>query len=157
MATKQSCAACHHEEPRNCGECHQLQADLYLGGMLAGQDIPKDIMAEAGVSCQDCHISRENRVIRSTKNKCLDCHEEEYGELFTEWQGATQDLMRFIEASLKEKKKGKLNEQEKIQILNIQKTMEEIELDGSRGIHNFLFVEDILSRAKKTLQSLSSK
>lgn len=154
-ATKKSCAACHHEEPRNCAGCHQLQASFYQGGSLAGQEIPRDIMAEAEVGCGDCHLNSENKVFRSDKNKCLDCHEEEYGEFFTDWQSTILRFVKEIKTSLQELRGRKLSLQEREQILRVEKILEKIELDGSSGIHNFSYLEEILSKAKKSLQSLS--
>ena len=55
IATKHSCAVCHHKDTKkDCTGCHQLQKTFYEGGQLNGFSFPKDIMAEAEASCIDC-------------------------------------------------------------------------------------------------------
>jgi hypothetical protein len=76
VATKQSCAVCHHKDTtKNCTGCHKIQKTFYEGGTFNGYEIPKDIMSEAEAECTDCHIGPQNKIFRSDQNKCLDCHE----------------------------------------------------------------------------------
>jgi len=158
IATKKSCAVCHHKDTtRDCAGCHQIQKTFYEGGSFNGYDIPKDIMSEAEAECTDCHIGPQNQIFRSDKTKCLDCHEEGYDEIFSEWQNSVQDLIDSLKTSLKEKKKISLSEDEKAQLLNIEKTLKTIELDGSTGIHNYSSIEEILTNLQNTLKSLGEK
>ncbi|MFP4082549.1 MAG: cytochrome c3 family protein [Candidatus Aminicenantes bacterium] len=157
VATKQSCAACHHRDPKkDCTVCHQIQKTLYKGGTFNGLHVSKDIMAEAEVSCVDCHTGPEDRIYRSDRSKCVECHGEGYGEIFTEWQKSTQTLIRSINNSLKETENLKLIEQEKDQILKINQILGKIELDGSSGIHNYMSIEEILTQFQKILESFPS-
>ncbi|GAJ13527.1 unnamed protein product, partial [marine sediment metagenome] len=48
-------------------------------------------------------------------------------------------------------------EAEEAQIQRIKQILQKIELDGSHGIHNFSFIEELLTNSKKTLKSLSEK
>jgi len=158
VATKQSCAVCHHKDPtKDCTNCHHTQKTFYQGGNLDGHEIPKDIMFEAEAECTDCHLSPQNRIFRSDANKCLDCHEEGYEEIFAEWQNSVRELINSLKASLKDTRKLSLTQEEKTQISNIEKTLRSIELDGSSGIHNFSFIEEILTNSLKTLKSLGKK
>jgi nitrate/TMAO reductase-like tetraheme cytochrome c subunit len=158
VATKQSCALCHHKDTnRDCTGCHHLQKTFYEGDELNGVNIPKDIMFEAETSCTDCHLDSENRIFRSEANKCLDCHDEEYKEIFTEWQITVKELIDSGKTSLKEKKKPTLSSEEKAQLLQIEKTLRKIELDGSSGIHNYSFIEETLTNINKTLKSLGNQ
>ena len=155
VATKQGCAVCHHKDTeKDCMECHKLQKTFYQGGNLIDQDIPEDIMSEAEVQCTDCHIGPQSQVFRSDKNKCLDCHEEDYGEMFTEWQNTTKEMINSLRASIREKKKLGLTAEQKDQISNIENTLQKIELDGSSGIHNFLSIEELLTKHQKELKSI---
>jgi len=155
IATKKNCAVCHHREPeKDCTICHQIQKAFYQGGQLNGQKIPEDIMFEAEVDCKGCHISPQNQIYRSDRNKCIDCHEEEYGEIFSEWQNSAKELIRYLKTFLAEKKKLSLSKEEKAQLLEIEKSLENIELDGSSGIHNYLTIEEMLTNFKNSLQSL---
>ncbi|MFB0566918.1 MAG: cytochrome c3 family protein [Candidatus Aminicenantaceae bacterium] len=158
IASKQSCAVCHHKDTeKDCTTCHQLQKQFYEGGNLDGYEIPKDIMSEAEAECVDCHLGPQNQIIRSQANKCLDCHDEEYRETFSEWQNSVKNLIESVRTSLKEKKKIKLSGREKAQLLNAENTLKKIELDGSSGIHNYSAIEEILTNLKQKLQSLENK
>ncbi|UCC41594.1 MAG: cytochrome c3 family protein [Candidatus Aminicenantes bacterium] len=157
IATKQSCAVCHHKDPnKDCTNCHHLQKTFYQGGTLYGQEIPKDIMSEAEAECTDCHLGPQNKIFRSDANKCLDCHEEGYEEVFVEWQNSVKELVNSLKASLKEKRKLSLSQEEKSQISNIKGTLRGIELDGSSGIHNYSAIEELLTNFQKILKSLGT-
>jgi hypothetical protein len=158
IATKQSCAVCHHKDPeKDCTSCHQLQKTFYQGGSINGFTIAKDIMFEAEAECTDCHLGPENQIFRSDASKCLDCHDEEYRQIFDEWQDSVKDLIDSVKTSLKEKKKLSLSKQEKTHLLNIEKTLRQIELDGSLGIHNYSSTDEILTNLSKTLKSLGNQ
>ena len=158
VATKKSCAVCHHQDTsKDCAGCHHIQKTFYEGGSFNGYEIPKDIMSEAEAECTDCHLDTQNKIFRSDKNKCLDCHEEGYKEIFSEWQNSVQDLINSLKTSLKEKKKMSLSEEGKAQLLNIEKTLQTIEFDGSIGIHNYSSIEEILTNLQNNLKSLGEK
>jgi len=155
IATKHGCAVCHHKNTnKDCTVCHQLQKTFYEGGQLNGHDIPKDIMFEAEAECIDCHLGPQNQIIRSDRNKCLECHDEDYRDIFSEWQDSVKNLMSSLKTSLKEKKKLSLSEEEKAQLLIIEQTIRNIELDGSSGIHNYSSTEEMLTNFQKELESL---
>jgi hypothetical protein len=155
IATKQGCASCHHKDPeKDCTKCHQLQKTIYQGGILNGEKVPEDIMFEAGAECTDCHLNDQNIVFRSTAKKCLDCHEEEYEEMFTEWRASVRDLLASLTSLLKEKKERALTEQEKMTLQEAERTLHDIQLDGSTGIHNYIYVEEVLTGLVKQLESL---
>lgn len=155
IATKKSCASCHHQQPqKNCGGCHQLQQVFYQGGSLLDQAIPKEVMAEAEVECQDCHLNAQNKIYLPDENKCLDCHEEEYGKMLKEWQQETKNNLRLLRASLiKSKKKIQLSAQEKALFTAIENMLKKIELDGSFGAHNYLFIEETINNYKKKFEA----
>ncbi len=158
VATKQSCAACHHQDTsKDCSGCHQIQKTFYQGGTFNSYEIPKDIMSEAEAECTDCHLGPQNQIIRPDKSKCLDCHEEDYAEIFTEWQNSVKDLITSLKNALEEKKKLSLTEEVKSQIFNIERTLQTIVLDGSIGIHNYSSIEEILTNLRNTLKSLGEK
>ncbi len=157
IATKHGCAICHHKDTeKDCTSCHKLQKNFYQGENLIGYEIPEDIMFEAEVECTDCHRRPQNEIYRPDKNKCQDCHEEEYGKMFTEWQNTTKKSISSLRASLKEKKKTRLTEEERIQLKAAENMLNKIELDGSSGVHNYFFIEETLNSLKKKYE-LSGK
>ncbi|MGB3863250.1 MAG: cytochrome c3 family protein, partial [Candidatus Aminicenantaceae bacterium] len=158
IATKQSCASCHHKDPKkDCTSCHQLQKTFYQGGGLDKNEVPGDIMFEAGAECTDCHLNDQNKIFRSDEKKCLDCHEEEYAEMFKDWQQSVKDLSASLTALLKEKKKLKLSEQEKIILRETERSFQNIKLDGSSGIHNYMYIEEMLTNLIKNVDSIGKE
>jgi len=156
VTTKKSCAPCHHEKnSRRCEECHLLQKTFYQGGKEDEFIIPEDRMASAGVGCSDCHLERNNLVYRSDRNKCGECHEDRYKEIFDEWQSTTRTLLNSCRFLLKEKKeKGLGGEYINLKLNEAHKLIEKFELDGSLGVHNFNFTEESLTALKKKLESI---
>jgi hypothetical protein len=156
IATKKGCASCHHKDPKkDCTGCHQLQKTFYEGGILNEKEVAGDIMFEAGAECTDCHLNDQNNIFRSDAKKCLDCHEEDYAEMFTEWQQSVRDLSQTLTSLLKEKRKLELSEQEKIDLRETEQSLQNIRLDGSSGIHNYMYMEEMLTSLIKKLESIS--
>lgn len=157
IATKQSCASCHHKEPqRDCAQCHRLQNTFYNGGSLGELEIAKDIMAEAGAECTDCHLNDRNQVFRSNRSQCLECHEEDYADMFDEWQSSTQDLIRSLAAAVNAKRKENLSRADRSQLDEIQRVLNNIRTDGSSGVHNAMFFDEVLSDLIKDVDSLGN-
>jgi hypothetical protein len=155
IATKKGCASCHHQNPKkDCTSCHRLQRTFYQGGILNEKEIPGDIMFDAGAECTDCHLDDQNKIFRSNKTKCTDCHEEEYAEMFTEWQDSVIDLIASLTSLLQEKKKLKLNNQNKIILREAERSLQTIKLDGSQGIHNYMYMEEMLTDLIKIIESI---
>ncbi len=155
IATKQGCAACHHRNlNKNCTTCHRLQSLFYKGGNKNGFDIPEDMMSEAGVECTDCHLEEQTRIIRSSKTKCVDCHEGDYADLYSKWQNTTKENMTALAKLLNETQKLNLSSQEKTEISQTRRLLQNIKLDASSGVHNSTFIEESLSTFKKKLESL---
>ena len=157
-ATKASCAPCHHQESKkSCGDCHALQKTVYEGGTQGGVQIPKDIMAEAGAACADCHLDKAKQVVRPDGGACVACHDEKYRATFTEWRTGTSARVGEIRAALHEIYKRPLTDPEKAEVGRIEEALRWIDLDGSVGIHNYLFLDDYLTRLSGTVRSLSGK
>ncbi len=157
IISKKECSKCHHQEiKKDCTGCHKLQKTFYQGGSLGNYTIPKDIMFEAGVQCLDCHLGVQRKIFRSNENKCLDCHDNDYKEIFYEWRNSVKNLIFSIKTSLKELKKSHLFEENKTQIKKIEQIIKKIELDGSLGIHNYSFIEEILTEYNKEIKLLAN-
>lgn len=156
IATKKTCADCHHDRSqKDCSSCHTSQKAIYQGGTWHGYEVPSDIMFEAGAGCTDCHHNPQGRVIRSGATQCLVCHEEEYREIFKEWQTSFITQRAAIYAALKKLHPSELSPQEKSDLAEIRKILENIELDGSKGIHNYQFVEETLSQILNRIKKIS--
>lgn len=153
IASKKDCAACHHPpEEKDCGRCHTIQKNFYQGGTLANFEVPGDVMAQAGVHCLDCHESRENRVSRSDAASCANCHEEAYRELFSEWQESTRQLLSSLRAELDGIGKDGLDEAARGRLREVERALRAVELDGSSGVHNYSFIEDLLTKLRQAVK-----
>jgi len=127
---------------------------FYQGGKINGQDIPKDIMAEAEVECLDCHLGDNKQIYRSEKDRCAECHDEDYSEMYSEWQTTVKELLQSLNSSLEQKKKQELSEQDKNFLSGIEEFLQKIKTDGSNGIHNYMFIEDVLTNFDKRIKSI---
>lgn len=155
IATKQSCSVCHHKNPKkDCTSCHEIQSSFFQGRELNGLSIPADMMADGGVGCSDCHVDARNHVVRPTAETCVNCHDESYKGIFEDWQKTTKQKLQSLKTLLAETKHSALTDAEKEQVAGLEKTLEEIELDGSSGVHNSMFIEDTLKTIQKKAESL---
>jgi len=156
IATKQTCAGCHHQDPKkDCAACHGLQKILHEGGTLESVEIAKDLMAEAGIDCAACHLDAKNRLVRPDGAKCVECHgKEDYRMTFEDWQASIKNLSTDLEAALREAGKSALSDEQKKQIQKTENFLKKVTFDGSWGVHNHVFFEDYLTKALKTIKSL---
>ena len=96
------------------------------------KNISPDLMSEAEVQCSDCHLGPQKQIFRSGGSKCLDCHEEDYRELFGEWQSSVEELIRSLKTTLEETKTFELSETEKAQLAKAEQILQKIEFDYKR-------------------------
>lgn len=156
-ATKASCAPCHHEPlKKSCPDCHQIQKTLFEGGTLGQVAVPKDMMAEAGTSCTGCHLDKAKKIVRPDAGACVACHEESYRATFDEWRGTVRRRVDEIRSALHALYKRSLTPSEKVEAGKIEDTLRTVELDGSSGIHNFMFFDDTLTKTAAAVKLLTA-
>jgi hypothetical protein len=156
-ATKAFCATCHHREAKkSCGECHALQKTMYEGGALGAVTVPKDMMAEAGASCPDCHLDKAKKVIRPDGGACVACHDEKYRVTYTEWRDGVRSRADEVRSALHVVYKKPLTDPERAEVLKIEEALRTIDLDGSSGVHNYMFIDEYLTKAISSIKSLSN-
>jgi maltooligosyltrehalose synthase len=90
--------------------------------------------------------------VRPLPAKCADCHEESYAKTREEWQGTTKNLLNSLRAALAKMKSLALSEEEKSEIQRAEQLLQKIESDGSAGVHNFVFIEDVLTSLLKKVK-----
>ncbi len=146
IATKNSCASCHHERTeRDCATCHQVQLTVYKGGDFYNFKVKADSMADAGVNCQDCHPLEKGRIKRWSEASCSDCHDKDYLDQFKEKQKEIQLKIEKLSFLLEKIKKNWLGEKEKKAFADDLKLLTELKNEGSLGAHNLSFYETWLS------------
>ena len=155
-ATKASCAPCHHEPlKKSCWQCHPFQKTVYEGGTLGDTQVPKDIMADAGAACTDCHLDKLKRIIRPEGGACVACHDESYRAMFGEWRDGIRRRADAIRAALHEVYRRTLTDSEKAQAAKIEEALRTLDLDGSGGIHNHIFLDAYLTRMTEIVKLLA--
>jgi nitrate/TMAO reductase-like tetraheme cytochrome c subunit len=146
-AAQSECEACHGGK----GGGHSPQRDLYAG--IGGQGVPPmpDVMYQAGVRCEGCHIDHSERGTRTAGEvSCMSCHGPAYRSLFQSWKSALQTrsagLRRQLDSSAR-----RLGSTESTEFVNAQANLELVE--KGRGIHNVPFSMTLLETAHRQLNA----
>ena len=112
-------------------------------------------MADAGASCPDCHVDKDQKVVRPDAGACVACHDEKYKATFEEWRNDVRGRVERIRAGLHALYKQALSDADKALLAEIEKAVDTVGLDGSSGIHNYMFIDEYLTGAEAKLKSLS--
>jgi hypothetical protein len=112
-------------------------------------------MAEAEAGCTDCHLDDENQVFRSGRAKCLDCHEQGYEEIFDEWQASFREKIGALRAAIQGIKRAGLSPDERKQLARVTRIVYALRTDGSSGVHNAMFFDEILASLAEQVESFS--
>ncbi len=154
-ATKASCAACHHQDPKaDCGRCHETQKTIYGGGALGGLKVDPDAMAQAGVSCADCHLNEAKAVVRPAGAKCEACHDKTYGKMLADWESETAGLIKSLAAAIRGTNESGLGAESRQALETARQIVAALEADGSSGAHNHEFIVASLNSLIQRLKSL---
>ena len=91
--TGESCNECHHGEQATSGEacapCHVPSRSLFFG-LVDGMESQPSPMADAGISCGDCHDASSGYA-PPDDDFCLACHEQ---EVVDDWKFIRGELVR---------------------------------------------------------------
>jgi hypothetical protein len=157
-----NCAQCHHgKESRNvsCQECHVATKRLVEGkGGLGAKEIPSPKLGT--VTCTDCHhgtVARKKDSLDTIKKRCIECHDESYGEMAIQWKATSQELLKRVSSKMDQ----------------VREEIDRIEIRGGRsfvyrklygdaefnfnlvkkgdGVHNIEYAEELLKYADNRL------
>ncbi len=144
-----SCRKCHHTQKKiECSKCHSIPNRIQNGLSIAGISGVGGYKTNT-IDCKACHKKlTEKSSLNRIKERCAKCHEDEYKNFVTEWQSQTLETIKEIEKNIKEAKAGK-NSKAKELIKEAQKLLYYVRADGSKGVHNPDYVEEILDKAKE--------
>ncbi len=163
LKTRMECLNCHHQAASKCIDCHELQVQFIRGEAFGEKEPQLDAMANA-VKCIECHTTISQRhSLAEVKKTCVQCHEAQYGKMTDEWQQEISDRMEnlklHIQALRSQKKIATDPEKSKVEIF-IKETgdlLKVVEGDKSKGVHNFIYAQKLISEAeKKTLSAKKS-
>jgi nitrate/TMAO reductase-like tetraheme cytochrome c subunit len=140
------CMDCHHNAAAvSCEPCHQAQRNLYEAvGVFTDYD--PDIMAEAGLTCRDCHIVEGRTVHRPNAASCEGCHEKGYWEFLQEMRSEVDRRLNQLESELKALPTDTALNQAINQLNALQ-------MDGSSGGHNIVTAQNVLKDIDSTIKA----
>jgi hypothetical protein len=144
-----SCSSCHHSQERiACSRCHGIPNAIQNGISLSGIKGVEGYKSGV-IDCESCHENvKEGTSLAKLKDACANCHEDAYKALVDEWQASTQKAIAEVDALINKAKPGKTQEAKQL-IKEAQTLLYYARADGSKGVHNPDYIEEILKLAKK--------
>ncbi len=122
---QKNCGGCHHGKEitkAKCEDCHISVKRLIQGkGGIGVKERPSNKLDV--VECIDCHrgVSAKKRdTFDAIKKRCIECHDQSYGEMVVRWKSASEDLLKKV-------------------VPKIDRVREEIEKIDRRGGHTFVY------------------
>lgn len=144
VVKKADCMKCHHSADNNkCSTCHGLQRDFYSGNIKIPiiKDKISNIM-EDKVDCTGCHDWNHRHSRNAVLQKCLQCHEKSYTEIFDGWIKNIDNLNKKGEEAIR-RLSNNIGQQKKLgkNVKELEKEFNELRNNYSiirraNGIHN---------------------
>jgi nitrate/TMAO reductase-like tetraheme cytochrome c subunit len=110
VLTQSQCSSCHHGEfgskVGDCQYCHTTQFNTFAGNVPGFDEELPNIMFEAELACTDCHGHENNHVSRDVGPMCVECHDDDYGEMLVQWQQFGDSLLTASESRMRELRYG---------------------------------------------------
>ena len=147
-----NCNSCHHRNltspvsEAKCESCHSKQVNFYQGKFLADTE---DFMFQAGVSCQDCHVTEGNLPVKPSVEICGACHEKEYIDDFARKRDKIKELISKWEKMKPEiikKLKSSESSAEIVEFDKLRRMVDDFVSEGSYGAHNLQFMDELTQK-----------
>lgn len=145
----------HHDDTfqRGCASCHDTQQSpqqsLYAGRGGVGVDRQPDVMYEAHVRCEGCHLDPpghggdgEGHV--AGRAGCVDCHGEAYGTIYDMWKETLAERVGAVRRQVNATA-SRLGEEAPQEFRNAVTNLELVE--RGKGVHNFNYSIALLDAA----------
>ncbi|OGP89679.1 MAG: hypothetical protein A2156_00515 [Deltaproteobacteria bacterium RBG_16_48_10] len=163
-----NCASCHHGKgikKVGCGDCHANVKNLVEGkGGLGVKEKPSNKLGV--VECIDCHkgvLSKKKDTFDAIKKRCIECHDQSYGETAVRWKTTGEDLLKKVVPKL-EQVKEEIDKIEKRggHTFVFRKLYGEAEFNyllakKGNGIHNPEYAEELIEFANRRLDEASQQ
>jgi nitrate/TMAO reductase-like tetraheme cytochrome c subunit len=157
-----NCITCHHGKEIKkvkCEDCHVFVKRLVQGkGGIGVNERPSNKLDV--VECIDCHrgVSMKKKDnFDAIKKRCIECHDQSYGEMATQWKAISEELLKKLAPKLTQVKE----EIEKIDrwgghTFVYRKLYGEAEFNynlamNGRGVHNLEYTGELLEFANHRL------
>jgi len=128
---KKDCGKCHHKgaENKDCVNCHS-EVNNYRKGKIKGLLMKAPDRMSRNVLCTDCHahVSKTSG-FQSVREKCVECHNADYGCLYDSWKETLRREVRY---------------REKFEMKTIQE-LKYLKLVKAYGMHNFRLSQKLLN------------
>ena len=170
------------DDPHTCANCHSpaqhtLQTAMLLGRPMLGLESSPNIMFEAGISCTHCH-GQAQELVRggrhfvthvSRAEHCVTCHgDEDYKEMFESWQSDARDAITSLEVALDRERArytavrdtsmpAATRDAVREKLDRAFELLDLVKRDGSYGVHNVDYIDDILSAAKRAVKQAATQ
>ncbi len=157
-----NCAECHHGKEikkTKCQDCHATIQKLIQGkGGIGVQERPSSKLDV--VECVDCHrsvLAKKKDSFDAIKKRCVECHDQSYGEMVIRWKATSQDLLKKVEPKM-----AKIKEEiDRMELSGghtfvFRKLYGEAEFNyqlvkNGKGVHNLEYAEELLDVANRRL------
>jgi hypothetical protein len=152
-----ACQSCHHQGKTlilDCKKCHVLQSEIYLGKFMSAASPQPDVMQAGGIECDACHVTKEQTVTSPGKEKCAECHDKAYEDMHVEWQSDVTKTISELSQLMNSLKTASLPPERKKVLQESEALASSIKKDGSKGIHNYQLLSDLLAKRKKELEGM---
>lgn len=160
------CKNCHHGKgvgKVECSDCHSMTARLIEGkGFGSVQDTPS-AMGES-VGCGDCHAEVSEgkpTTTEGSKNTCINCHEEKYGNLMLNWKAQVDQLLKDTYPRVEELKKAiTIGERRGLNTITAKDELKKIEdtlqlVAQGNGVHNLEYSKKLIKSTQEMLAGAS--
>jgi nitrate/TMAO reductase-like tetraheme cytochrome c subunit len=157
-----NCAECHHGEKIKkvrCEDCHVFVKRLVQGkGGIGVKELPSNKLDV--VECIDCHRGipvRKKDSFDTVKKRCIECHDQSYGEMVVRWKATSEDLLKKLEPKMTKVKEGiDRIDRRRGHSFVYRKLFGEAEFNYNlvkrgNGVHNLEYTEGLLEFANNRL------
>jgi hypothetical protein len=159
---QKNCIECHHGKSIKkvkCEDCHVSVKRLVHGkGGIGIKERPSNKVDV--VECIDCHRGvavKKKDTFDAIKKRCIECHDESYGEMALRWKTASEELLKKVTPKV-DKVRGEIDRIERRggHTFVYRKLFGEAELNYNlakkgKGAHNLEYTEELLEFANQRL------
>lgn len=152
------CSSCHHkDEAKNCASCHATQAKMLAGfGAARGRGKPSPM---ATLGCKACHSQPP---VRPDAGACTKCHPAGYANIFKVWGKTSQENYRKLSIKIEEARRHRtalagvaVDGRNGAEIYErAEADLKWAGADGSWGVHNNAYVNEILKKDADELEQV---
>jgi hypothetical protein len=153
---------CHHEKGKKkvkCEDCHISVKRLIQGkGGIGTKERPSNKLDV--VECIDCHRgvpAKEKDTFNTIKKRCIECHDQSYGEVAVRWKTASEGLLKVVAPKIDKVREeiGRI-ELRRGHTFVYRKLYGEAEVNFNlakkgNGVHNLEYTEELLEFANNRL------